>query len=83
MTPEPEIDLEGAEPVYRQVAEKITWRIRTGAYAIRLPAERALAEELGVAYGTVRHAVEVLQDEGILRKVHGRGTFIVRPDAGS
>jgi DNA-binding GntR family transcriptional regulator len=79
MSREPEIDLDAAEPVYRQVVAKVAWRIRAGAYAVRLPSERALAEELGVAYGTVRHAMEVLEADGIVRRVHGRGTFVVKP----
>ena len=47
------------------------WR-RTG----RLPAERELAKEFGVARNTVRHAVSILEEDGILIREIGRGTFV-------
>ena len=42
------------EPTYIQVAEVIATRIESGEITHKLPAERALAEEFGVAYQTVR-----------------------------
>ncbi len=41
-----------------------------------MPAERALAEEFEVSYGTVRRAISILRDSGLVRSVHGRGTFV-------
>jgi len=48
----------------------------------RLPAERMLAEELGVARGTLRTALSELQDEGLLEKEFGRGWLVLPSDAG-
>ncbi|MFC9703440.1 GntR family transcriptional regulator [Streptomyces sp. NPDC056943] len=45
----------------------------------RLPAERDLAEEYGVAYLTVRRAARVLREGGLILTVHGKGTFVVDP----
>lgn len=42
----------------------------------RLPSSRALAEELGVARGTVVEAYEQLQLEGYVRSTRGSGTYV-------
>src|SRR5690606_18813072 len=34
---------------------------------------------LGVSRGTIRRAIGELIDEGLLVRVHGRGTFVARP----
>lgn len=46
----------------------------------RLPTEVELAEQLGVSRETVRLATEVLQREGLLRKIRRRGTFLQSPE---
>lgn len=47
----------------------------------RLPSEQALATQLGVSRMTVRQAVADLVNEGVLRRRHGRGTFVSAPRA--
>ena len=42
-----------------------------------LPAEPELAEALGVGRNTLRNAIAGLVDEGLVRRIQGRGTFIV------
>jgi DNA-binding FadR family transcriptional regulator len=42
----------------------------------RLPTERALAEQHGIARNTVRRALRLLEQEGRLTRQVGRGTFI-------
>lgn len=42
----------------------------------RLPAERALAERFGVARNTLRHALSILETEGVVVRHVGRGAFI-------
>lgn len=44
-----------------------------------LPAEAALARTLDVSRLTLREAVRVLTGRGVLRPVHGRGTFVNPP----
>ena len=64
---------------YVQVADDLADRISQGELSGRLPAERDLASEYGVAYGTIRRAMEVLRKRGLVESVHGRGTFTRPP----
>ncbi|MGI8450249.1 MAG: winged helix-turn-helix domain-containing protein [Streptosporangiaceae bacterium] len=50
--------------------------IEAGQITHRLPAERDLARELGIAYQTLRHAMKVLRDRGLIITRQGRGTFV-------
>jgi DNA-binding GntR family transcriptional regulator len=61
---------------YVQAADVIAARIEAGEITNRLPAERDLARELGVAYQTVRHSMKVLRDRGLIITRQGRGTFV-------
>jgi DNA-binding GntR family transcriptional regulator len=72
------VDPFGAEPAYKQVADDIARRIETGEIARKLPAERALAEEYECAYTTVRHAMALLRERGLIITAHGRGTFVAQ-----
>ena len=45
-----------------------------------LPPEAELAAELGISRLTMREAVRVLKDRGVLRVVHGRGTYVAPMD---
>lgn len=67
------------EPVYRQLAAIIRTRITSGEYPPRtaIPPITALAAEHQLAPMTVRHAIHVLVDEGLLTTVSGKGTFVV------
>jgi GntR family transcriptional regulator len=66
------------ELAYVRVADDIAAHIASGELAsgTRLRAERDLAEHYGVSYGTVRHAMKVLRERGLIRTIHGRGTYI-------
>jgi GntR family transcriptional regulator len=70
------IDHEGSRCVYEQVVDAIAARIASGYYPVKLPSERALAEEFGVSYITVRHVTAILRERGLIVSVHGRGTFV-------
>lgn len=64
--------------IWQAVVDEIKRRIADGRYQPRMPvpAERRMAEEFGVATNTVRHAVAVLREEGILRTLPQKGTFV-------
>ena len=74
-----------ADLEYLRVAGDIAARIASGELApgARLLAERALAEYYGVAYGTVRRAMQVLRERGLIETIHGRGTFVSATGAAS
>lgn len=43
----------------------------------RLPAERDLAERFGAARGTIRRAIQKLEDDGFVTTRRGSGTYVV------
>ena len=47
----------------------------------RLPSEPDLARALGISRPTLRDALRALEDEGLVRRVHGSGTYVTRPPA--
>ncbi len=73
----PRVDpLGDPQPTYLQVAGSIAARIQAGEFTCRLPSERKLTREYGVAYMTLRHAMEVLRERGLIITRQGRGTFV-------
>ncbi|WP_435601587.1 winged helix-turn-helix domain-containing protein [Streptomyces sp. C10-9-1] len=66
--------------VYVRVANRIEAEIRSGRlpYGARLPNERALGAEYGVAPGTARRAVQELRDRGLVTTLPNKGTFVLR-----
>ena len=68
-----------------QVAEHLAEAIRGGLVAPgeRLPAEAALAEQLGVATLTLREALSELRERGLVETRRGRngGSFVARPSS--
>lgn len=77
----PLIDPSAAVYVYVQVADHLAERIASGNLPIgaRLPGERDLAEEYGIATGTARRAVQELRDRGLAVTLPAKGTFVAEP----
>lgn len=65
-------------PAYVQLAAILRARIQAGQITARLPSERDLHAEFGVAPMTARKAVRVLADEGLVMVVPGRGVYVRR-----
>jgi hypothetical protein len=53
-------------------------RARLVASASQLPSITDLTEATGLAVGTVRRAIDILVQEGLVQTVPGRGTFVRR-----
>ncbi|MFB6948672.1 GntR family transcriptional regulator [Streptomyces niveus] len=66
---------------YERIADEIRSSIRAGELrpGDRLPSEAQLAEDHRRSVPTIRDALRVLQDEGLIEKQHGRGTFVRKP----
>jgi GntR family transcriptional regulator len=64
-------------PLYRQLAETLRAQIETGKIGPNeaVPAERDMAVIHQVSRETVRKAIRLLEEQGILYSDHGRGTF--------
>jgi len=71
-------EYEGPEYQYVRVADHLAARMAAGELRPggRLQPERELAAEYGVAYLTMRRAMEELRERGLITTVHGRGTFV-------
>jgi len=74
------IDLRSREPSYLQLAAALRERIESGEIRPEeaLPSITYLVQETGLAVGTVRKAIKVLADEGLVVTVPGRGSFVTK-----
>jgi GntR family transcriptional regulator len=72
------VDPAAAAPLYRQLAAELRARIYDGTYPRggRLPAEPELSAEHRVSRVTVRLALGLLREEGLIEPSPGRGTFV-------
>jgi GntR family transcriptional regulator len=68
-------------PLYTQIKEALRAKIVDGTYVPhqKLPSESEMISAFGVSRITVRQAMNDLQKEGLLFKVHGKGAFVARP----
>ena len=66
-----------AIPLYRQLAQTLQRTMESGKLGpnTALPTERDLALTYNVSRDTVRKAIRLLEEQGILYSDHGRGTF--------
>lgn len=82
MTKEVDVRAGEAVPFYRGVANTIGERILSGEWPIGsgLPSETALAQTLGVNRSTMREAIRVLEENGMLRRrPGGKRLFVSAP----
>ncbi len=73
-----------ALPIYLQTAEMLIREISSGRLidGEKLPPERDMALELGIAVGTLRKALDDLVEKGLLERVQGSGNYVRHnPDA--
>jgi GntR family transcriptional regulator len=68
----------GALPLYLQISELLIRDIASGRLidGERLPPEREMASQLGIAVGTLRQALKVLADKGLIATIQGSGNYI-------
>ena len=70
-----------ALPRYVQISQKLKESIQQGVYKPeeKLPSENQLSDRFGVNRHTLRKAIALLKDEGLLRTDKGRGIFVATP----
>ncbi|MGW5475420.1 GntR family transcriptional regulator [Streptomyces sp. NPDC004008] len=75
------IDREGPVPPYRQIADDLRRQITDGKIPVgrRIPSIVELEATYGVARDTLRKAVQVLKDEGLVETVTDMGIFVRQP----
>ncbi len=79
-----QINKDSPLPYYHQIAQELRGAMEDLRGAgeddgeVALPSEPALAEIFEVTRGTVRHALEILEREGLVVREKGRGTFMKR-----
>lgn len=68
---------------YRQIADDLRRRVGSGELApgTMVPSELMLVEQHGVSRGTVRSALAILVDEGLIEVVPGQGRRVVGDSA--
>ena len=72
-------------PIYMQIVDVLLDRVEQGVVAPgdRLAPERTLAAEFGVNRRTVRQALDVLAQRGLVERRQGSGTFSPRSPGSS
>lgn len=78
-SPSPSVlDRDAPESLHAQISDAIRAKIAEGGWPAhhRLKPEPELAMELGVSRGTLRRALTTLIEQGMLKQVRGKGTFV-------
>jgi GntR family transcriptional regulator len=76
--PEPELTLEGGAPIHRQIEEKLSQLIRSGALTAgeELPSVRAMAVGLAINPETVEEAFAALEKTGYVTRKEASGVLV-------
>lgn len=72
------ISKSSTQPAYAQLAGRLKQQIAEGVYppGSQIPTEVALSRNFGISPMTVRRAIGLLTEEGLLEATQGRGTFV-------
>lgn len=72
-------DVDYKSPFYLQLREVVRAKIEEGEYppGMAIPSENELSEMYGVNRLTVRSALDALVAEGLLKRIQGKGAFVV------
>lgn len=67
------------DPLYKQVQEIILKNIEIGIWPLhsKIPDEITLSEQLRISRSTLRKALRELIEQGLLKQIRGKGTFVV------
>ena len=75
--------IEKKVPKYVLFSEQLKSEIQSGKYArgSQLPGTRELCSRYGISYLTVSNILQVLEGEGYVKRLQGKGTFVTEPQA--
>jgi GntR family transcriptional regulator len=73
------VKIDSESPIYLQLREVIRNKIEEGEYspALAIPSENELASTYGINRLTVRSAIDALVHEGLLKRVQGKGVYVI------
>jgi GntR family transcriptional regulator len=71
-------DIGGRQPKYLRIHQDLSDRITSGQWPAGqpLPSQQQLAAEFGVSVMTLRQALRLLADDGLIQTRHGAGTYV-------
>ncbi len=74
------LDPDSRVPLHVQFANSVVARIDAGEWkpGDRIPSERVLMQQADISRATVRQGLNALAHNGIIERIHGRGTFVKR-----
>ncbi|NBK78380.1 GntR family transcriptional regulator [bacterium D16-76] len=77
------IDYKSGLPIFEQIYRSVVKLGAAGAFGPggQLPSVRAVAKDLGVNPNTVQKAYAMLERDGVLYSVPGKGSFLAEPGA--
>lgn len=77
-----ELSRQSSLPLHIQLLDELRHKIRSGALNPhdRLPGEWEMVEGLGISRATIQRAWQAAQEEGLIYRVVGKGTFVAGPD---
>lgn len=66
-------------PIYEQIVDQIKKQIKDHILQENdpLPSVRLLSKELRISALTVKKAYDTLEEEGLTKTIHGKGTFVL------
>ncbi|CAB3785620.1 HTH-type transcriptional repressor NagR [Paraburkholderia caffeinitolerans] len=81
--PKTNLQASAPQPLHARIKDTLRTRILDGTYGpnSQMPSEYALCAMFGVSRITVRQALGDLRNEGLVFRVHGKGTFVSKPKA--
>ena len=67
-----------ALPKYIQISEMLIREVAAGHLpdGVKLPPEREMAADLGIAVGTLRKSLADMQEKGLFQRIHGSGNYV-------
>ena len=77
------IDYKSGQPIFEQIYRGVVKLGAAGAFGEggQLPSVRAVARELGVNPNTIQKAYAMLERDGVIYSVPGKGSFLAKPEA--